>query len=316
MNEHDSDDAVCVRALGGDETFDAGAAYARFRSRAAQRNRRLPFAIGGLVAAAVIAVLAIFAPLSSIAHDFLTIFQPKQFAAVDVSGYASGKKHLNVFPNLGDFGTMHDVLKGKMIHPASAAAASKAAGFRLVAPASLPSEITDAPHYRTMGKSVESFTFSAARAAASSAKAGKTLPAMPVGLDGTTITASLGPVVVTTWGGKERRLVVMQGVAPVVRSSGATLAELEGYLLSLPSIKPELADQIRSIGDPSTTLPVPIMAVKQSSHPVDVNGAAGLGIGDNTGLGAGVVWERDGKIYAVFGTLSEDQVMGVATGLR
>ncbi len=316
MNEHDSDEAVCAQALGGDQNFDAGAAYARFRSRAARRNRRLPFAIGGLVAAAAIAVLAIFVPLGSIAHDFLTIFQPKQFAAVDVSGYASGKKHLNVFPNLSEFGAMHDVLEGKTLHPASAAAASKVVGFRLVGPASAPPGMSASPQYRTMARSVESFTFSAARAAASSAKAGKSLLAMPAGLDGTTVTAALGPVAVTTWSGKERRLVLMQGIAPVVRSSGATLAELEGYLLSLPSITPELADQIRAIGDPSTTLPVPIMAVKQSSHPVDVDGAKGLAIGDNTGLGAGVVWERDGKIYAVFGSLSEDQVMSVATSLR
>lgn len=316
MNEHDSDEAVCAQALGADASFDADAAYARFRSRAAQRNRRLPFAIGGLVAAAAIAVLVIFAPLGSIAHDFLTIFQPKQFAAIDVSGYASGKKHLNVFPDLSEFGTMHDVVNGKTVHPASAAAASKVVGFRLVAPASLPPGMSAPPQYRTIARSVESFTFSAARARASSAKAGKTLPAMPAGLDGTTVTAGLGPVVMTTWGGKERRLVLMQGVAPIVRSSGATLADLEGYLLSLPSITPELADQIRAIGDPSTTLPVPIMAVKQSAHPVDVNGASGLAIGDNTGLGSGVVWERDGKIYAVFGTLSEDQVMSVATGLR
>src|SRR5207245_1619310 len=65
-------------------------------------------------------------------------------------------------------------------------------------------------------------------------------------------------------------MAVVQMQSPVVSSSGASVTEIENYLISLPGFPPDVAAQIRAIGDPSTTLPVPV-PTGQQSHQVDVN---------------------------------------------
>jgi len=315
MNEHD-------------EFFDARAAYARFLATKARRPNRAPWFLGaGLAAAAALAIL-FGAPVGSIAQSFLTIFQPKQFVAIDVSSL-HGKHAL--LPALGDYGTFAKVRSAVTARPASLAEASAFVGFRVLAPASVPDQVGSAHVYRAMKATVNTFRFDAARARKSLARTGKALPPMPAGIDGTRVTMAVGPMVETIWGSARAAfgggassdatlrgdgLVVIQSRAPVVRSSGASLADLEDYLLRVPGISPELADQIRAIGDPGSTLPVPIVGTKQSAHPVDIGGAPGLAIGDNTGLGAAVLWQRGGYVFAVFGTLTQDQVVAIATGLR
>jgi len=54
------------------------------------------------------------------------------------------------------------------------------------------------------------------------------------------------------------------------------------------TLSPALAAEIRAIGDPDTTMPVLIPIDRAFGQPVRVQGVAGLGIGDNTGVG-GVV---------------------------
>ncbi|HEY5348743.1 MAG TPA: hypothetical protein VIJ64_03395, partial [Candidatus Lustribacter sp.] len=153
---------------------------------------------------------------------------------------------------------------------------------------------------------------------ASAAQKKRRLPAMPAELNGTTITVALGPTIAQTWKDADGKdgLVVVQSIAPVVRSSGASLRELESYLLSVPGVSPQLAAQIQAIGDPSSTLPVPFLANKQTAQRVTVDGSSGVAVGDNTGVGAGVVWEKNGKIYVVFGALAQDQVLNVADSLH
>jgi hypothetical protein len=63
-------------------------------------------------------------------------------------------------------------------------------------------------------------------------------------------------------------------------------------------------------------LPIPFRPDRQHAQNVIVQGVRGLAIGDNTGLGAGVVWEKNGVLYGVAGTLSESDVLAFANGLR
>jgi hypothetical protein len=104
--------------------------------------------------------------------------------------------------------------------------------------------------------------------------------------------------------------------APVVTATnGVTAKQLEDYLLAQPGISTQLADQIRAIGDPTTTLPIPIPEGVTSKQ-VTVQGVSGTLIGDNTGLGAGVIWIKNGVVYAVVGTFNQQQVLDVANGLK
>jgi hypothetical protein len=104
--------------------------------------------------------------------------------------------------------------------------------------------------------------------------------------------------------------------APVVTTTnGVTAKQLEDYLLAQPGISSQLADQIRAIGDPTTTLPIPIPE-GVSSKEVTVQGVKGTLIGDNTGLGAGVIWIKNGVVYAVVGTFNQQQVLDLANSLK
>jgi hypothetical protein len=165
---------------------------------------------------------------------------------------------------------------------------------------------------------------------------------MPPNLDRSSLVATIGPVVVATYGAPRdwrsrhrypvrkygRRqdledrlsagpmLLIVQAASPRVSSTGASVRDIEAYLLRQPGVPAQLAAEISAIGDPATTLPIPIPVEREVAQPVVVQGVKGLGILDNTGIGSGVVWQRDGTIYAVAGTLAARDIMGVANSLR
>ena len=104
--------------------------------------------------------------------------------------------------------------------------------------------------------------------------------------------------------------------APTVSSDGVTVDQLRAYLLSQPGISPQLAAAIRAIGDPSSTLPVPVPAELAISHPVTVQGVQGLFVGDNTGIAGAVIWQKDGMMFEVIGSFNESQALAIANSMR
>src|SRR6266852_6899806 len=143
---------------------------------------------------------------------------------------------------------------------------------------------------------------------------------MPSTIDGSTLVVNAGPALIEVWGfagGSGMNvptLVIAQTRVPTVDSNGATTAQLENYLLSQPGVPPELAAQVRAIKDPSTTLPIPIPKGLATTESVQVNGTPATLI--TAVLGAGVVWVKNGVIYAVGGQLTPDQVLAIATSLH
>ncbi len=119
-------------------------------------------------------------------------------------------------------------------------------------------------------------------------------------------------------GGEIPSLVIVQAPRPrLTTTNGVTVQELEDYLAGQPGVSPQLALEIKSIGDPSTTLPVPIPIDRFNAQHVTLkNGADSLVVGDNTGVGSGVIWQKKGMVYAVGGTLTQDQVLAIANSLR
>ena len=151
---------------------------------------------------------------------------------------------------------------------------------------------------------------------------------MPANIDGSKLFITGGPATVQIWGAPAGAtgatgaypdvptLIVGQAKAPTISSDGVTVDELRSYLLSQPGISPQLAAAIRAIGDPSSTLPVPVPAELAISHPVTVQGVQGLFVGDNTGIASAVIWQRSGMIYEVIGSLTEAQALAVANSMR
>jgi hypothetical protein len=317
--------------------------YERMGVMVQLNGRRLARPVGGVIAAAALVGAVALTPAGSLAQSFITIFEPQQFVPVPVT---SGE--LQSLPNLRDYGTMTQSAPPTAQQVASAAAAAAATGLVVHAPASLPAGVPTNVTYTVLSQGTASFTFSAAKAQAAAAATGKTLPAMPAGLDGSTLQVTIGPAVVATYGGNvglsggdtrlrgrhagikgrvtggaavQREgdipsLVVAEAAQPRITSTGATAREIEDYLLEQPGVSPQLAAEIRAIGDPATTLPIPIPMERATAQTVQVQGTSGLAVGDNTGLGSGVIWEKDGVVYGVAGALPESQILAIANALR
>jgi len=276
--------------------------------------RRRFSTMASAAAATVLVVVLAFTPAGSFAQSFFTIFQAQSFAIVPVS-----MSDLNALPNLSHYGTMRAPKSRSTLKAANAAQAAALSHETVLVPSTLPADVPSSVTYSIMRPTTASFTFSAAKARATAAKAGKSLPPMPSSLDGSTLQVTIGPVVAAVY--HEARstmpvLVVAQGPAPSITSSGASEHTILTYLLAQPGISPVLASSIRAIGDPATTLPIPIPVNLAHGASVRVRGTTGVVIGDNTGLGSAVVWRADGLVHAVAGTLSQDEVLAIANGLR
>ena len=326
-----------LRRLAGDQPTRPGLGwFSRLRQRRAFRPLSASILALGLVGALM---------ATGVAEKAVQVFEPQKFAVVSVNPGS-----LSALPDLSQFGTYTVAQQPKFSSAKTSAAALAASGLTaLLTPSgSLPATVKGSPQFETFTQVQGSFTFSADKARQYAASKGKPLPDMPKGINGTTISATAGPGVLTIYGaptgladrtapaegsavptdaptaGKKHgglggisipTLAIVQMTTPKVTSDGASLQALEGYIGSLPGVPAELLSQLQSISDPASTLPVPV-PTGQGSHPVDVQGTSGLFVGDSTGLGSGVIWQKDGVLYAVVGTLTEDEVVAVARSLR
>jgi hypothetical protein len=306
---------------------EAAAPTPRAGVRQARAPRRPLGAWGGRVIAGVAcaAAASVVLVVSGGAQDFLSLFQPSKFAAVPVTA-----TDVRSLAGLTGYGTVSGGSTPLRITPEpSAATAAALAG--IAAPAiSLPSGVAGPPSYAVVNGTVVSFTFNSRLAAAAAARSGGQLPAMPSGLDGSTLTVSINPAVVVSYGldvsalyggggslpSSGSAVVVVASRTPTVSSTGVTVEALENYLLSVPGIPAGVASEIRAIRDPEQTVPIPIPIDLASASAVSVNGSPGLLIGDSTDLGSVVLWQHGGVVYVVAGTVSGDAALGIARSLH
>ncbi|HEV2011813.1 MAG TPA: hypothetical protein VGS17_12390 [Candidatus Limnocylindria bacterium] len=266
-----------------------------------------------LAAAAAVVIVATTLAMTGVADSILQIFETKQFAAVTVTA-----TDLQTLGQLQEFGTLAWSAQPNPHQVPSLAAASAETGLPAFT-VTVPASITATAQYGAMPRTTATFVFDASKARANAAAIGRTAPPMPAKLDGSTLVFSGGPAIFVTYGTEKAgsgTLVVGAAKAATVGSDGASVAEIQAYLLSQPSISPALAAQIRAIGDPASTLPVPIPFGQATAKTVKVHGTSGLFVGDSTGLGSGVVWQQNGLVYVVGGTLTEAEALAVANSLQ
>ena len=294
------------------------------RVAAAPRRAAVSGWLKGLSAAATVALVATVLTVSGLAETILTIFEPKQIVAVPITS-----SDLRGASSFDAYGTLTWTEQPKPYDVPDVRTAARESGMTVVIPSNLPAGV-GAPRYGVMPKTTATFTFSAEKARQAAATQKRTPPPMPANMDGSKLFITGGPAVVafyddgTTPTGATGaspftgmpKLVVAQGKPPVVQSDGVTVDQLQSYLLQQPGISPQLAAQIRAIKDPSSTLPVPIPVDMATSKKVTVQGVEGIFVGDSTGLGSAVIWQKDGIVYGVAGTLTEQQVLAVANSLH
>lgn len=306
--------------------IDADAAFERLRARvgtgnvAAYRGASRRW-LQGLSAAAALALVAGALAATGVAETILTIFEPKQVEPVAVR-----TSDLTGLPDLRDYGTFTVVAQPSPRPVADAAEAARESGLAVLTPATLPAGLSANPRFSVVSSATGTFAFDEAKLRAAAAAAGRTPPPMPPAIASTTLTMSGGPAVLQTYGAVSADpsaaltqtipLLIVQAKAPLVTSNGASVEELRGYLLAQPGLSPQLAAQIRAIGDPVGTLPVIVPVDLAQGKPVTVRGTKGVLIGDATGLGSAVVWLEGGVVHLVAGSLTEAVVLEVANSLR
>jgi hypothetical protein len=314
---------------------DVAAALARVQ-QATSARRRFDFRIPLLrpvtrpalaVAAAAVLVLAVV--VTGVAQQALLIFQPSQVTPVPFV--------LADFQSLPDLSAYGDVTWSAKPQPQVVLTepdAYRVTGLNVPTVNPLPQGVSSTVTYAAMPLAVGTFKFSAAKAAAAAAAQGKSLPPMPAGMDGSTLTITVGPAVVAVYGNLPSpsnssspsgeslpvvdlpELVIATSKVPVVTSSQVTVKQLEDYLLVQPGLSPQLAADIRAIGDPTTTLPIPVPMKFATSSKVTVHNVQGVALGDNTGIGSAVVWVTGGQVFVVAGSLKQTEIIATANALH
>lgn len=266
-----------------------------------------------LAAAAGVVIVATTLTLTGVADSILQIFEAKQFAAVTVTA-----TDIQTLGQLSQFGKLTWSSQPAPHAVASLAAATAETGLPAIG-LTVPASVSAPPKYGAMPRTTATFVFDATLARASAAAIGRTAPPMPAKLDGSTLVFSGGPAIIVSYGTDGTTAgTLFAGIAkaPTVGSDGATVAEIQAYLLSQPGVSPALAAQIRAIGDPTSTVIVPIPIGQAQAKTVSVHGTSGLFIGDSTGLGGAVLWQQNGFVYVVGGTLSQEETIAAANSLR
>ncbi|HEX9095704.1 MAG TPA: hypothetical protein VF990_06320 [Candidatus Dormibacteraeota bacterium] len=311
------DPAVALRSvqlrIRGEEAASPPRWYERWLERTSPRWRPIATpAIAVVLAAALLSGVT----ATGLAQSWLRVFEPKTVAPVQVS--PTDFANVAVL-DYGDVTWLPEAPRLQLLGDASTAATQS--GLPVLVPASLPKGVSGPVSFGVVSHATGSLTFDAARLRASAAQKGVRVNPMPASIDGSKLVVNGGPALVEVWGlsagtseTQMPTLVIAQTRVPTVDSTGATAAELEAYLLSQPGVPPDIAAQIKAIKDPSTTLPIPIPKGLATEESVQVNGVSGLLI--KAILGAGVVWTKNGVIYAVGGQLTPDQVLAIATSLH
>jgi len=325
--EADAKSATALLAT-PETSFDANAAYRRMTAQPARPRFGLRLPILRPASRAMVAALALVVLVAvgvTAAVNVSNIFQPQTVKPVPIS-----VADLESLPNLSTYGDFKWTQQPSPAIGISKADAEKVAGFSAPNASSLPAGVTaDQITYAATAQVVGTFTFSAAKAQAAAAAQGKTLPPMPAGMDGTTLTMTIGPAILELYGDvtppsgsttdatqiKLPQLLIGESKAPSVTSDGVSAKALEDYLLAQPGLSPELAADIRALGDPTTTLQVPVPVGYATSSQVTVQGVQGVALGDNTGVGAAVIWIKGGDVFFVGGSLKQDDAVSIADHL-
>jgi hypothetical protein len=279
---------------------------------AVPRRRRRPALRSPRVAAVAVAALLAGAGAAA-AADWLQIFRAERIAPIKVT-----QADLIRLPDLSSYGTL-DVTRIPEIREVDDAAAARAR-TKLPVPevGELPRGVTGEPTFQVGGQVVGEFTFSAEQAAAVARDGGEVLPQPPPGLDGSRFRLAAGPGLAMVWASGQGvpGLVVARAVAPTAESSGIPFETARDYLLTLPMLSDDVAAQLRRFSGDGRTLPLPVPSEDVESATADVGGTRATVLTARDGTMAGVVWVRDGIVNVVAGSLSDDEVLSVARGLR
>jgi hypothetical protein len=319
-----ADAAAAGAALDVDPAVDVDSAWRRLSHSlaAGERVRARPAAAADRwrtalrsPAVATLCVVAVLLGAGAVAAaDWVQIFRTERIAPVAIT-----RTDLLELPDLSGYGELEVTREADVREVEDAAAAAAATGLSVPRVRELPRGVTGEPELQVGGKATAVFTFSVEKAALMAAEYDEALPPPPLGLDGSRFRLAAGPGLAAVWGDARDipALIVARAVAPTAYSSGIPFETARDYFLTLPGLPEHVASQLRGFsGDGRTTLPLPVPDERVRTSTADVGGIPATVLTSRDGTLAGVVWVKDDVVTAVAGSLSEDEVLDVARGLR
>ncbi len=244
------------------------------------------------------------------ATNWFPLFQPDRVRAVSLSA-----SDLSDLGDLAEYGTL---TAPSSWHPRTvpdAVAARAATGLPVVTPSWLPRGVSGPVRYAVLPRGTASFRFSLDRAARAAAARGLTLPPAPRGVDGSTVTVSLGPAVVQTWGARDDvvPLMILRLPSPTLTSGDVPLDTLRSYLLAQPGLPADLADQLRRLPADGSTLPLPVPSSAAAVSATTLDGVPATLVKLRDGAGAAVVWIQEKRLTIVLGLISSSEARRLGT---
>ncbi|MGE3599185.1 MAG: hypothetical protein AB7N70_26925 [Dehalococcoidia bacterium] len=294
----------------------------------------LPFqrwrAVVGSMAVTLVLIAILASPQGrSAAAQFLGLFRSERFEAVPFST-AQLQDLEKTFAEIEQLGRVEglDGLGDGPRQVSTVAEAAQIAGFspKTPDPSSLPAGVSATPSaimVRPAG--TVRFTFDQAKAREHERATGQPGVQLPDRFDGASVVIHAPATVVLRYGGPAGMGMFPGGIGMLVGQAEALTIEVQGnvsleemrvFLLGLPGLSPQTVRQLRAIEDWQSTLPIPIPVDEVNWQRTTVAGASGLLLGDNSGLGSIVIWQKDGHLYGVGGGYSAQEVRSVADGLR
>jgi hypothetical protein len=286
--------------------------------------------IAALVAVALLAVL-IVPVFSAFAPQFLALFRPQQFTAVNSNAFRDPMQVANsldsFFQRLGD-NTTENYTSRQLASPTlSKSAAEQQVHFPIQLPTTLPAGVGQTLQFTATPSDQEVFTFDAAKTRSYLQQSGQTGVSVPTQLDGATFKVTLEAGVIVTYyqrciqaSGKLQcsggtPLIVTEVPDPTIQAEGsASLSTLRAFLLSLPELPENVRTLLQRVDVNSGVVPVPLPQGASSTQ-ATVKGSSAL-IVTLSGNG-GIIWESQNIVYIILTThTSGSQIEDIANSLK
>lgn len=282
-----------------------------------KRLSRWRVAAGGLAAALAVAFAFATPTGQTAAAQFLAQFRAQRLTVVTIDP----RQMDDPLTQLAALGTVSGApLRLNMTHVGSAADASQSVGFAVLTPdpASLPSNVGATPARLVRPGSQVRFTLNRAKARVYFDTRGRSDVAIPERYDGASLVVNIPATALTQYGGAQGALVVVgqAGELTAQAEGGASLEELRQLVLQMPGITQETRNQLQAIQDWRTTLPIPVPVEQVRWRETTVAGGPGLLFNDNSGAMSAVIWQRNGAVFGVGGTIDAATARTIASGLR
>ena len=278
---------------------------------------RWRIAAGGL-AAALILLLVIGTPDGrSATAQFLAQFRSQRFAVVQIDPGQSR----SAFVQLERLGTVQGAYPAKSGEKvATVAEAGQRVGFAVKQPdpATLPAGVNRTPEIRVSPASQMRFTFDRAKARAYFDSIGRSDVSLPDRFHGASLVVSVPAAVLLDYKGSDGGPGLLIGQARELEvgvDGNVTLDELGDFLIDLPGNSPETKRQLRAIKARQNTLPIPVPVDQVNWQETTIAGGQGLILADNSGLGSGAIWQRDGLVHGVAGPVTAAKIHEIADSL-